>query len=241
MLDTNFWKKYFAEYDILNEFHPYQELLDTFVDVLDLSEGERVLDAGTGTGNLAYRLKRSGVVITGIDFSSEGLLRFKEKLPGHEALLHDLTKPLPLPDESFDVVVSNNVLYTLPPEGRLSVLKEFHRVLKPGGRVAIANIREKFSPMAIYLAHIRTAIKRQGILRACKDIIRSALSVMKIGYYNLHIKKEHAFGEYAFFKQGEQEELLRLSGFHDISDTLQVYANQGVFTSAKKPDTAKAA
>lgn len=51
MLNHKFWKKYFKDYDILNIVIPYQELLKTICEELDIKKGEKILEAGSGTGN----------------------------------------------------------------------------------------------------------------------------------------------------------------------------------------------
>ncbi len=47
-------------------------------------------------------------------------------------------RALPFPDETFDVIVSNNVLEHISPPTLTSIFHEFHRVLKPDGRMAHA-------------------------------------------------------------------------------------------------------
>jgi len=56
MLDSKFWKRYFKVYDVLNLLIPYQELLNTICDELDIKPGEKILEAGCGTGNLALKI-----------------------------------------------------------------------------------------------------------------------------------------------------------------------------------------
>jgi ubiquinone/menaquinone biosynthesis C-methylase UbiE len=48
---------------------------------------------------------------------------------------------LPYPDETFDVVVSSLVLHHIPEEHRPTALRAMRRVLKPGGRLMIADFR----------------------------------------------------------------------------------------------------
>jgi len=57
MLDQKFWAKYFKVYDILNIVIPYQELLSELERELDLNNDDVVLDVGSGTGNLMFRIK----------------------------------------------------------------------------------------------------------------------------------------------------------------------------------------
>jgi SAM-dependent methyltransferase len=51
---------------------------------------------------------------------------------------HDLTRPLPFADDSFDVVLSESSLEHLPLPARLACLTEAVRVLRPGGRLAVS-------------------------------------------------------------------------------------------------------
>ena len=58
-------------------------------------------------------------------------------LPGID-LVHDITSPLPLDDETFDRVVANYVLCQIAsPEAFVGVLNDIHRVLKPEGILEI--------------------------------------------------------------------------------------------------------
>jgi ubiquinone/menaquinone biosynthesis C-methylase UbiE len=51
-------------------------------------------------------------------------------------------RSLPLFDESFDVIVSSFAIHNIyDPVGREKAIKEIHRVLKPGGQLALADIR----------------------------------------------------------------------------------------------------
>ena len=52
-----------------------------------------------------------------------------------------LTEALPIESNSVDCVLSNCVINLLPMEGKASLLKEVHRILKPGGRVVLDDVR----------------------------------------------------------------------------------------------------
>lgn len=234
MLDAQFWKKYFEVYDFLNVLEPYQKLLGAFASELGDVRGKKILDAGTGTGNLAMLLEKSGTKVVGLDFSKEGLEIFKKKLPNNQTIFHDLTKPLPFPDESFDAIVSNNTIYTLPMEIRPAVFKEFFRILKPNGKIVISNVREGWKPFAIYLAHIRWNIKEKGIIKTIIDICRLLNPTLKIFYYNYLIQKENRNRAYSFIKPDEQQTLLKQTGFSNISENRFVYADQAILNVAVK-------
>ena len=103
---------------------------------LALSEGERVLDIGSGPGflceSIADIVGRDGAVV-GVDISSDLVARCKKGNPP-EWLSYEVgdATQLALPDASFDVVVSTQVAEYIPDVNR--ALSEAFRVLKRGGR-----------------------------------------------------------------------------------------------------------
>lgn len=105
---------------------------------------EAVLDIGCGSGVdtiFAAKMAGPGGKVVGIDLMPEMLQRARENL----ALTHldNLTfqqasgEDLTFPDESFDVVISNGVFNLIPDKAK--ALAEVFRVLKPSGRLMIAD------------------------------------------------------------------------------------------------------
>jgi SAM-dependent methyltransferase len=91
-----------------------------------------VLEVGGGTGELWRHLTHDRLTLT--DFSAAMCARLRE-VPGARVLRCDATA-LPVRAGSFDTVIANHMLYHLDdPE---VALREFARVLRPGGSVAIA-------------------------------------------------------------------------------------------------------
>jgi len=110
-----------------------------------LSPGERVVDIGSGAGTdlllAARRVGPTGRAI-GIDMTAEMRERARDGarrcgLAHVEVLDGDATR-LPLDDASVDVVMSNGVLNLVPEKDR--AFAEIARVLRPGGRLQIADI-----------------------------------------------------------------------------------------------------
>ncbi|HEX8557440.1 MAG TPA: methyltransferase domain-containing protein [Pyrinomonadaceae bacterium] len=92
--------------------------------------GSAVLDLGCGAGMLAL-LKRKGVTLTGVDLSPECALASRRN--GYDATCAARLTSLPFADDSFDYVVSLDVLGHVEFGDKDAVLAEVRRVLRPGG------------------------------------------------------------------------------------------------------------
>lgn len=136
-LAFSFWNLYARVYDTLLIFRPYQGMIRDAVDSVALPAGARVLDAGCGTGNLSRPLGERGYEVLALDSSPHMLKRAQIKNPHLRFQSGDLGGELPFDDASFDAITCSNVLYTLPNPS--AALREFRRVLKPGGRLVVTN------------------------------------------------------------------------------------------------------
>ena len=234
MLDSSFWKKYFLVYDSLNELIPYQRLIQMIIKQLDIKPGQRILDVGSGTGNIATQVKQHGGQVFGIDISAEGVALHSRKDPTAILKVADISNPLPYPDAYFDRVYSNNTLYTIPRDTRSTVFAEMYRVLKPGGRIVISNLRDGFRPLSIYKDHIRISIKEMGMFHTCLSLCKFMYPTINIFYYNYLIKKENDGGSYDFFHNEEQAKEMNVAGFSTVTKDVEVYSGQAILNTGKK-------
>jgi SAM-dependent methyltransferase len=96
-----------------------------------------ILDAGCGTGGLIRRLasKTPQWKWAGVDLSSLAVALARERCPAATDLREAAVTALPFADGSFDAVVSADVLYHVDDDA--AALREFFRVLRPGGLVVL--------------------------------------------------------------------------------------------------------
>jgi ubiquinone/menaquinone biosynthesis C-methylase UbiE len=103
-----------------------------------VSTGDRVLDVACGTGALtlavAEAVGQEGAVV-GLDANPE-MLAVARRKPTRIEWVEGPAEALPLPDQSFDAVVSQFGLMFF--QDRVAALREMIRVLRPGGRLAVA-------------------------------------------------------------------------------------------------------
>ena len=97
----------------------------------------RVLDAGCGAGHSLELLHGLGLSACGLDTSCAQLARCRKARPELPLLRAPAERP-PLRRASLDGILSECVLSLLPDPGRS--LKNWHRLLKPGGRLALSDL-----------------------------------------------------------------------------------------------------
>lgn len=110
-----------------------------------IQEGDHVLDLGSGAGNdcfVARRLVGKNGKVTGLDFTEEMLKKARTNLEKTGLNNIDFVKgdieDMPLPNSTYDVVISNCVLNLVPDKQK--AFGEIHRVLKSNGHFCISDV-----------------------------------------------------------------------------------------------------
>lgn len=128
---------YFLAYDRLRELNESPEFsaqLHEFVE----HAGGRVLDVGSGNGYVLSRYRRAGAEVLGVDLTAAAvrLCRQRFAMEGQAGtFLQASAESLPFREASFDCVCSMGVVHHTPDP--VAALAEFHRVLRPGGRLIL--------------------------------------------------------------------------------------------------------
>lgn len=115
------------------------------VDFAAIKPGDHVLDLGCGAGNdcfVARSLTGETGQVTGLDFTGPMLLKAEENRQKlgytNVTFVEGDIEAMPLPDNHFDVVISNCVINLVPDKRK--AFAEILRVLKPGGNFCISDV-----------------------------------------------------------------------------------------------------
>ena len=110
-----------------------------------LQPGEDVLDIGCGAGMdtlIAAQMVGPGGTVTGIDVTPAMVAKARRSATEMGlttvTIVEGSAEQLPFPDGSFDVVISNGVIDLIPDKD--AVFSEIARVLRPGGRIQLADV-----------------------------------------------------------------------------------------------------
>ena len=142
-----------SNYDMLNRILSFgidKSWRKKLIKSMDIISGQYILDVATGTGDVVFEInKKYDVTIMGLDISKNMLEIAKLKLDkiksGAEKIefIHGDAEELPMGDNSYDHICISFGFRNLGDYDE--ALKEFHRVLKPGGQLSILEFSQSKS------------------------------------------------------------------------------------------------
>ena len=163
------------------------------VDQALLRPGEGVLDVGCGTGSVTIparlRVGENGKA-AGID-PSPGMIAIARRKAARAELDIDfrlgVIEAIPFPDGTFDAVTSSLMMHHLPKHLRIKGLSEIKRVLRPGGRLLIADMRR---PSGSSLKQTLTALVLHHGVRVEFGVEDLPEFLQQAGFVNIQQRKE---------------------------------------------------
>jgi ubiquinone/menaquinone biosynthesis C-methylase UbiE len=167
------WAPYYDLVTNLMALGQAPRLRKTTVDLALIKPGDSVLDVGCGTGEVTLLAKKRAASgnVYGIDPAPEMIAFARRKATRKRleiAFRVGVIEALPFADSSIDVVTSSLMMHHLPEDLKVRGLAEIHRVLKPGGRLLIADFMR---PTGSFLNHLFIALTRhQGLRKGIEDI-----------------------------------------------------------------------
>lgn len=156
---------------------PYYDLMARFgmregrikgrvIELAHLAPGGRLLDVGCGTGTLVLMAQRRhpDATVIGVDGDPTilSIARRKARQAGIDAQLDEgMAYALPYADAAFDAVVSTLTFHHLTPDQQQRALTEIRRVLRPGGRLVIADLTRPHNRLMRLVQHAVSALMRR--------------------------------------------------------------------------------
>ena len=147
-------------YGVLRPKFIIKKYYSSIKDMFNL-ENKKILDFGCGIGSYAFLFDPSDYLGVDVD---EGRIAYGKKLAPAHSFLALKNCRIPLQDRSFDIIWVSAMLHHISDELCLQYIREFSRILKPGGRIVViepylsphTSLRNLFMKLADDGDYIRT-------------------------------------------------------------------------------------
>jgi ubiquinone/menaquinone biosynthesis C-methylase UbiE len=149
-------------YDLMTRLFGMGRVYRTLITQAEIGAGDRVLEIGCGTGNLTTRAQRSSPAseVIGTDPDPLALARAQRKARGLIGIRFEraYAQQLPFGDGEFDRALSSMMLHHLDEATKAAAVGELFRVLRPGGRLHIVDIRGETMPKLLETAGFQATV-----------------------------------------------------------------------------------
>lgn len=239
MTSYEIWNQYMKCYDFLANVGSYMRNLEDIVVACGPHRNRRILDAGSGTGNLSIALHQKGARVKSFDFSPEAIAVHLQKDPSADVCQGSLEEPLPFPAGTFDVVCCASVLFALSREGCQLALNEFRRVLAPGGQLVVTVAGPSKKNSVLLYKHLTSSIRAYGWIAGIRQIAKTSPSLFRVLYYNRKLQELPDWEGYHRFTPDELRAYILAAGFEEPK--LQTtYGDSFLLAHARVPELEKA-
>lgn len=225
-----------------NKTKLYEPEVTLFAAIKDEVAGQPIFDIGIGTGRTTPFLRELSQDYLGCDYS-EKMTRYCERLyPGVRFDTVDARDMKGYRDGQFAFVIfSFNGIDSVPPDDRLAILKECHRVLRPGGLFAFSshNIEKPvhgafhLSNIEFTLHPIRLARELQKYFTGWFHHLRNRKREIFTDEYTVRNDNAHNYTlMHYYISKANQVRQLQRFGFEDV----RIIDRKGAWTDAATPD-----
>ena len=155
----------------------------SFAAALGLRPGDSLFSAGSGCGNLLQEVRAEwgNVSVGGVDFSVGGVEHSRRVLSGGQFCVADIRNMSVVPTASYDFVWTHGVVWYILEREVCGVVLDMVRIVKPGGAVLIADMRDPMHPVACQMGRSDGGGSHYKIDKLEKCVAHLGLKVDYIG------------------------------------------------------------
>ena len=150
-----------------------------------IEKGKKVLEVGCGVGTFTEKLVGEEIDLTAIDILPDFVQKASRRVNHRVHCVVADAMVTPFPPETFDIVVGSSILHHLNAE---TALREFWRVLRPGGRLALGE-PNMLNPQIFVMKNVPPVKRWMGEDPDETAFIRWGLArtLRKVGFQEIHI------------------------------------------------------